>query len=102
MCFKQYAFTVTDDPDKNILAEKKILYDYLSEIGLRTTVLIWIKNADKTNLMPIRKVKNYKYGDTLENSEYLEYIKKLSKLGMIPLTGIIDLKRYSGNSRKWW
>lgn len=78
---KNFAFTVTDDPDKNRLKDKKIVYDYLNKIGLKTTVLVWVKKANKTNLLPIQPVHNYRYGDTLENEDYLNYILHLHNSG---------------------
>ena len=74
---KNFAFTITDDPDKNRFERTKIVYDFLSEEGLRTTALVWVKRADKTNLPPIKPVVKYKYGDTTEKKEYLEYFQNL-------------------------
>jgi len=78
---KNFTFTFTDDPDKNNIRDKKIVYDFLVEQGIKSTVLIYVKRATKTNMMPIVPVKNYRYGDTLEKEEYREYIKYLQSVG---------------------
>lgn len=38
---KRFAFTVFDDPDSQPLEESRIIYDFLHDIGLRTTMGIW-------------------------------------------------------------
>jgi hypothetical protein len=78
---KNFTFTFTDDPDKNNINDKKIVYDFLIEQGIRSTVLVYVKKATKTNMMPIVPIKNYRYGDTLEKEEYREYIKYLQSIG---------------------
>jgi len=78
---KDYTFTITDDPDKNKFDRIKVIYDFLVDEGFKTTALVWVKRAKHTNLLPIQPVVNYKYGDTLEKEEYLNYFKHLHSLG---------------------
>ena len=78
---KNFAFTVTDDPDGNKFKKVKLVYDFLLQEGFKTTAAVWVKNADKSNGWPERPVTNYSYGDTTENKEYLEYFRFLQKNG---------------------
>lgn len=77
---KNFAFTITDDPDNNTLSRIKPVYDYLSELGFRTTIAVWLFNATRTNGIPDR-ITNYSPGDTCENPEYLNYLLELKKKG---------------------
>ena len=75
-----FAFTITDDPDSGTLEKIKPVYDYLSDVGLRTTVAVFIFKANRTNGEPDRTSK-YSPGDSCERQDYLKYIKELQKRG---------------------
>ena len=75
-----FAFTITEDPDSSRLDETKIVYDFLKAMGLRTTIAVWTREATRNNGIPdVPRIKDF--GVTCENSEYLEYVKLLSKEG---------------------
>ena len=85
---RNFAFTVTDDPDWAKLERIKPLYDFLTEVGMRTTVAVWVKEASRPDGIPDRPGKFY-YGSTCENRDYLAYIQELQKRGFeIALHGI--------------
>jgi hypothetical protein len=77
---KNFAFTVTDDPDHTRLQRIKPLYNFLSEIGMRTTIAVWVKEASRTDGMP-DKSEFKDFGDTCQREEYLNYIQELQKKG---------------------
>jgi hypothetical protein len=77
---KNFAFTITDDPDHTRLEKIKPLYDFLSEIGMRTTIAVWVKEASRSDGMP-DKSGIYNFGDTCQREEYLKYIKELQERG---------------------
>lgn len=77
---KNFAFTITDDPDDSKIEEIKIVYDFLKAIGLKTTIAVWIKEEIRSDGLP-EVAGNFDYGDTLENETYLEYIKNLKNSG---------------------
>ena len=77
---KKFAFSITDDPDSNTLERIKPVYDYLSEVGLRTTVAVWVYEATRTNGIPDQPYNPWG-GDTCERPEYLEYVQGLQEKG---------------------
>ena len=77
---KNFAFTITDDPDDNKIDEIKIVYDFLMLIGLKTTVAVWINEEIRSDGLP-EVAGNFDYGDTCENETYLKYIKNLKNNG---------------------
>ena len=38
---REFAFTVFDDPDAQTYETTNIVYSFLADIGLRTTVAVW-------------------------------------------------------------
>lgn len=77
---KNFAFTITDDPDGQRLEKIKPIYDFLSSEGLRTTLAVWVKNASRSNGYP-EKVGQFDYGETSQNKAYLSFVKNLQKKG---------------------
>jgi hypothetical protein len=77
---RNFAFTVTDDPDWTRLERIRPLYDFLTKIGMRTTVAVWVKEASRPNGIPDRSG-FFDYGTTCENKDYLAYIEELQKRG---------------------
>ena len=70
---KRCAFSVFDDTDVSTLASIRPLYDYLSELGIRTTKSVWSVGYEGAS--------SYKGSDTLENSEYAAYMLELKRRG---------------------
>lgn len=75
---KQFAFTIFDDCDRQQLDKIKPIYDFLSDVGLRTTKSVWVlnKNSNESNQDPIIGI-----GDTCENSDYRNFALKLQNDG---------------------
>jgi len=69
---KKFAFTIIDDTDNAYFENIKPIYDILYENGLKTTKTIWV--------YPPRDINESK-GDSLQNKEYLEFIKNISNRG---------------------
>ena len=69
---RRFAFTIFDDPDGQSLATSKLVYDFLRDLGLRTTVAVW-------TLPPVRE-RNSR-GETCGNPHYLKHVLKLQESG---------------------
>jgi hypothetical protein len=72
---KKFAFTIVDDTDKTTLENGPIVYNFLNEIGIKTTKTVWIYNGE------IRSDNRDIIGDTCENPEYLYWVKLLQRNG---------------------
>ena len=77
---KNFAFTITADPDANIFEKDKIIYEFLTQAGLKTTIAVWVKDATRSTGVP-DETETQQNGDSCENSEYLKYIQELQKRG---------------------
>ena len=84
---KNFAFTITDDPDGNTLEKIKPVYDYLNQFGIKTTPAVWVSKPKRTNGIPDLSLdkhpkKRSRWSrDTCERKEYLDYMKHLQKEG---------------------
>jgi hypothetical protein len=67
-----FAFSLFDDPDSQTLGGARMVYDFLSGAGLRTTVGVWPSG-------PTRQRNSY--GETCANVEYCQYIQELKSRG---------------------
>ena len=77
---KNFAFTITADPDYNKLKNDILIYDFFTEVGLRTTIAVWVKNSTRSTGIP--GILDYKqYGDSCERDDYLKYMQDLQKRG---------------------
>jgi hypothetical protein len=76
---KDFAFTITDDPDYGSLDEKVIMYDFLNSLGFKTTVPVWV--LDNKHGTGEGGVLSNTRGITTTNEAYLKYIKDLQKKG---------------------
>lgn len=76
---KNFAFTITDDPDGIKLEKVKPIYEYLNSLGLKTTIACWVyKPKDISgNPDPEEQLKS----ETLENPEYLKFLKEYQRKG---------------------
>lgn len=77
---KNFAFTITDDPDNTRLRKIRPMYELLTELGFRTTVVVWVIEASRSNGEPDFGGE-FDFGDTLEEESYREYIRLLSERG---------------------
>ena len=71
MGLKKFYFTIVDDTDDSTLENTKPIYDLLYSKGILITKTVWV--------YPPRD--EYSKGDSLQNPEYLEFIKEISKKG---------------------
>ena len=69
---KHFAFTIFDDTDLATLHNVRPIYDFLTDIGLRTTKSVWPLKGTETTVND---------GDTCEDKEYLAWLLELRKLG---------------------
>jgi hypothetical protein len=69
---KRFAFTVFDDPDGQTLETSRLVYQFLGDLGFRTTVAVWPLGG--------RREPN-SGGETCANPQYLEHVQRLAKEG---------------------
>jgi len=76
---KNFAFTITDDPDETRLEKIKPIYEFLDKLGFKTTIACWVfKPADLTgNPEPQEQIKS----ETLENPGYLKFLREYRRKG---------------------
>ncbi|MCP4650113.1 MAG: hypothetical protein GY853_08570 [PVC group bacterium] len=85
---QNFVFTITDDPDSTLVARVKPIYDLLYELGFRTTVAVWVKEAEHVAGMFQDGLFLYK-GQTCESPEYLKFVQDLQSKGFeIALHGV--------------
>ena len=77
---KNFAFTVTDDPDGNKLEAIRPVYDFLASLNIKTTIAVWVQDPVQTSSFSDVQKKYYP-GDSCEKKEYLEYVKSLQTKG---------------------
>ena len=46
---KNFAFSITDDPDYSRLHKIKPIYDFFDSIGIKTTIAVWVRDAVRSN-----------------------------------------------------
>ena len=71
----EFAFTILDDTDDTTVANGRPVYDFLTELGLRTTKTVWAFDTPTENRGP------YFAGETLSSPEYLEWVHELASNG---------------------
>lgn len=76
---KDFAFTIIDDPDYGILEEKLIMYDYLDNLGFKTTIPVWV--LDNKHGTGEKGVLSNTRGVTTTDKTYLKYMQSLQKKG---------------------
>ena len=74
---KDFAFTITEDPDYSKMEDRIIMYDFIESLGFKTTIAVWVLqnkhgSGEKGGLTNTR-------GMTTTNTQYLEHLKKLQK-----------------------
>ena len=68
----EFAFTILDDTDDTTVANGRPVYDFLNELGLRTTKTVWAFDTPPENRG------SYFAGETLSSPEYLEWVHELA------------------------
>lgn len=69
---RRFAFTVYDDPDGQSLDTTRLVYQFLSDLGFRTTIAVWPLGT--------RREPN-SGGETCANPDYLRYLQELAMAG---------------------
>jgi hypothetical protein len=69
---KRFAFTVFDDPDGQSLETNRLVYQFLADLGMRTTIAVWP--------LATRREPN-SGGETCANSAYLDNLHQLAAKG---------------------
>lgn len=69
---KSFAFTVFDDTDRETIENAPPVYDFLADLGFRTTKSVWPIKGSEDPLVG---------GATCEDADYLEWVLKLKDLG---------------------
>jgi hypothetical protein len=69
---RRFAFTIFDDPDGQEFSTTKLVYDFLAELGFRTTIGVWP--------LDLRRATN-SGGETCANPEYRAYLQELQTKG---------------------
>jgi hypothetical protein len=69
---KEFAFTILDDTDDTTVKNGRPVYDFLYDLGLRTTKTVWAFDTPLNNRGP------YFAGETLSSPEYLEWVHELA------------------------
>jgi hypothetical protein len=73
-------FCITDDPDGATMAREKAVYDFLLKHNFKTTKAVWTYNVvESSGIPPTPPVTGN--GITLQDKEYLAYIKSLHSAG---------------------
>jgi hypothetical protein len=68
----EFAFTILDDTDDTTVANGQPVYDFLNDLGLRTTKTVWAFDTPPENRGP------YFAGETLSSPEYLKWVHQLA------------------------
>ncbi len=69
---KRFAFSVFDDPDGQTLEQNRLIYSFLADLGMLTTIGVWPHG-------PRREI-NCR-GETCDNPAYLDHVRQLQKRG---------------------
>ena len=70
---KTFAFSIFDDPDSQTLAKSRVVYSFLADQGLRTTIGVWPNRADPSRASDP--------GETCANANYVAWIQELQRRG---------------------
>jgi hypothetical protein len=71
---KRFAFTILDDTDVATVENVKPFYDFLYELGLRTTKTIWPVRCPEGS-------RNFSMSQTLEDEDYRDFVLELQSQG---------------------
>jgi len=76
---KNFAFTITEDPDYGTLSQKKIIYSFLDSLGLKTTIAVWV--MDNKNGSGNKLSRTNTRGVSTTDSAYLTFLKQFQEKG---------------------
>lgn len=69
---KKFAFTICDDTDFATIKNIEPIYDFLFDLGMRTTKLVWVYRGNKNSL---------NIGETCEDIDYRHFLLNLQNKG---------------------
>ena len=69
---KRFCFTVVDDPDFATVGTIRPVYDFLADLGMRTTRMVWVHAANEPG---------HPWGETCDDPEHLTMMLRLQKKG---------------------
>ncbi|RJQ17683.1 MAG: hypothetical protein C4560_08190 [Nitrospiraceae bacterium] len=92
---KNFVFTITDDAHDQTVEKIKPVYDLLYELGLKTTIAVYVREPARNNGIPdfelgsLSREERIEFindslslkGDTLQQQDYLDYIRELKRRG---------------------
>ncbi len=78
---KDFAFTITDDPDYTRFERIKPIYDFLDDINIKTTLAVWVRDPERSNGLPDKPRHSKHPSDSCQRPEYLAYVKHLQARG---------------------
>ena len=76
---KNFAFTITDDPDGAQLEKIKPVYALLDKLGFKTTMACWVYKPDDVSGMP--DPQEQLASETLQDGEYLKFLNEYKDKG---------------------
>lgn len=76
---KNFAFTITDDPDETKLEKIRPIYALLDDLGFKTTIACWVYKPEDLTGMPDQDTLSK--SETLENEEYVRFLKEYQRKG---------------------
>ena len=76
---KDFSFTITEDPDYSKIEDREIVYEFLDQLKLKTTISIWVI-SNKYGSGVDGGLTNTR-GMTTENINYLRHLEKLQEKG---------------------
>lgn len=71
----EFAFTILDDTDDTTVSNGRPVYEFMHQLGLRTTKTVWAFDTTPENQGP------YFAGETLASTHYLEWVRELKQKG---------------------
>ncbi len=71
---KTFAFTIVDDADSGTTSNLQPVYNFLYDLGFRTTKTVWLQKSSKPDQFEAES-------QTLEDEEYLRFVLELQKQG---------------------
>ena len=70
---KQFAFTIFDDTDRANLKDIQLVYQFLDELGFKTTKSVWVTKGNKPHESS---------GVTCDDKMYLNWLLELKNKGL--------------------
>ena len=76
---KDFAFTITEDPDYSKMEDRIALYNLIDELGFKTTIALWV--LDNKHGSGLKGGRTNTRGMTTTNASYLKHLKDMQNKG---------------------